>query len=716
MNTQKSPMDNISTDEPLNNPTAKGGVDWMEYLFAVKKHLWLVVLTTVLGVGWSIVQLARTTPVYAAKAVLLIEQRAAQVVRMEAVDQADARYLDVMNTLVETMRSRTLLQRVVDNLNLQDNPDFLPKNANGLPHTKEEALNMLCGCVKTNLRKNTRLVDIYVEHANPETARMLADSVSLEFIRSGNDQRLASSQSANEYINEELSRLQAKLHRSEEELQKFPELMRTGPMEQNQDIVVDRLKDLNARFSAARAERLALETERTRAIENANNPEELLKLPSVAGHPIVAPLLATLADKESQLAVLRQQYKSKHPKYITAVAEVESMKASLYQKAMEASQRISTSCSIARDQEEELSKSVNAQEKVLSKRNQDMLQYNVLKRAYDADCALYESMKARMNEIDVTKGVDGSPIKIIDPAIASGVPVRPQKMKTLFIGGFLGMIIGLIGAIGTNRIRRQLRTVDQVESLTGFPVLGAMMKLKKTSAVSDKDFLLKPEGMALESIRALQTAISIRIKADNSRTMMVTSAIPGEGKTYISINLAAAFAHARIKTLLIDADMRKKTCSSILGDNTNNLDGLSELMEGRVRLEDVVQATEVPNLYLVAAGKNRRNPAEWLTPESIRSVIESALKEYDQIIIDTPPVLAVSDSLLIATEVQTVCYVVGSMKVCCTEVERACKLLSDAHNPPIGMVLNFLEKQFGEGGYYYGDYYGKGYGEPIGKS
>ena len=703
-------MDNIS-NEPQNIPASADGMDLMEYLYAVQKRLWLVALTTVLGVGCSIVYLVRTTPVYAARSVLLIEQRAAQVVRMDSVEQTDARYLDVMNTIVETMRSRTFLQRIVDNMNLQENPDFLPKNGNGLPHTKEEAVGVLGGCIKTSLRKNTRLVDIVAEHENPEISRLLADSVAQEFIRFGTDQRIASSQEANQYIKDELAKLQDKIRHSEEILQKFPGLMTSGPAEQAQDTAVDQLKDLNTRYSAARAERLSLETERARAIENAQNPEELLKLPSVAGHPIVAPLLAALVDKESNLVVLGQQYKSKHPKYITAVAEIESLKASLYQKAMEASERISILCSIARDQEEKLKKSVDAQQQVLAQRNRDMLQYGPMKRDYDADRAMYDSMQARVKEIDVTKGVDGNPIKLVDNAVVPGVPIRPQKVQAVAMGGLFGLMLGVAGAIGINQFRRRLRTVGQVEKLTGLPVLGAVMKRVKANRESAKDFLLHPQANDIESFRALQTAISARIQAEKRRTLMVTSAIPGEGKTYVSLNLAMASAQSCAKTLLIDADMRKKTCSRILKD-TRDTPGFSDVLAGNARLENVIAPTEIPNLFFLSAGENLRSPAEWLSPAALKSTLEDALKEFDQIILDTPPVLAVSDSLIMATEMQAVCYVVGSGKAQYREVERACKLLAEAGNPPLGIAMNFIEKQWGNEPYYYGDYYGDtGYGE-----
>ncbi len=705
-------MDNLQNEEQPSMPASEGGIDLMECLYAVQKRLWLVALATVLGVGCSIVYLARTTPVFAARSVLLIEQRAAQVVRMESVDQNDARYLDVMNTIVETMRSRTFLQRVVDNLNLHENPDFLPKNENGLPHTKEEALGVLGGCIKTSLRKNTRLVDIVAEHQKPEIARLLADSVAKEFIRYGSDQRVASSQEANQYISDELTKLQDKIHHTEEMFQKIPGMfMLTGTDGQYGDIAVDRLKDLNSRYGAASAERFSLETERARAIENANKPEELLKLPSVAGHPIVAPLLAALVDKESNLVVLGQQYKSKHPKYIAAVAEIESLKASLFQKAIEASERISILCSIARDQEEKLRQSVVAQQLVLAQQNRDMLQYGPMKRAYDADRAMYDSMQARMKEIDVTKGVDGNPIKLVDDATVPGSPIRPQKMMTLATGGMGGLMFGVVVAVGINQFRRRLRTVGQVEKLTGLPVLGALMKRKRKQGQNSKDFLIHAQENDAESFRALQTAISARVKAEDRRSLMVTSAVPGEGKTYVSINLALASAQSRTKTLLIDADMRKRTCSRIFRENTNEL-GFSDILSGQARLEDVVTSTEIPNLFFIAAGKNQRSPAEWLSPAALKSTLESVLKEFDQIIMDTAPVLAVSDSLIIATEVQAVCYVVGSGIARYREVEHACKLLAEVKNPPMGIAMNFVEKNWGNEPYYYENYYGQTeYGE-----
>lgn len=702
-----------SNEEQQISPVQTGGIDWMECLYAVKKRIWLVVLMTVMGVAVSIVILARTTPVYAARSVLLIEQHSAQVVRMDSVDQSDARYPDVMNTLVETVRSMMFLQRVVDGLNLNENPDFLPKSPTGLPHTKEEALGMLAGCIKTNLRKNTRLLDIIAEHPNPEVARLLADGVAKEFIRYGNDQRVSSSQSANEFINDELNKLRNKLRRAEETLQKFPGAMETGAVEQNQDINVDQLKDLNTRFSNARAERLSLETDQARAIENANNPAELLKLPSVARQPIVAPLLSALVDKESNLVVLSQQYKSKHPKYITAVAEIKSLKDSLNQKAMEAAALISTACAIARDNEEKLSKSMHAQELVLAERNRRMVDYKVMKREYDADRTIFEQMQARMKEIDVTKNIDGSPIKIVDNATVPGLPIRPDKVQTLTVGTLLGFAMGVFGSVGINRFRRRIRTIAQAEDLIGLPVLGALMKRKKVNGESPKEFSLGCKGPDAEAFRSLQTAICVRVKSENRGTIMLTSAIPGEGKTYLSINLAATFAQSGTKTLLIDADLRKHTCSRILANNVKKA-GFAEVLSGEMQLANVVEAAEIPNLYFMTAGINIQNPSQVLIPASLKAVFEQALKEYDQIIVDAPPVLAVSDSLLMAGTVQSICFVVGSGVSQCREVERACKLLADARKIPIGIAMNLIEPQWGDDGLYTKYYYPKDDEEPSG--
>jgi len=706
-------MDNISNEENLSISSSGGGIDWSEYLYAVKKRLWLVALTTILGFGCSIVYLARTTPVYAARSLLQIDQKAAQVVRMDSVETTDARYLDVLNTLVETIHSRTLLLRVVDNLNLSENADFLPKSANGMPYSKGDALNVLSGCIKVGLRKNTRLVDVVAEHQSPEIARLLADAIAKEFIRFGNDQRLASSQSANEFISDEVGKLREKLRRAEEALQKFPEVMNTGPLDQAVDIYTDQLKDFSARFSTARGDRIALETDQTRATENENTPAELLKLPSIVKQPMVAPLLATLMDRESNLIVLGQQYKSKHPKYITAVAEIESLKASLNQKAMEAAGLLATACAIARDNEAKLEKSMHDQELVLAERNRKMLDYKVMKRDYDADRALYESMQARMKEIDVTKGIDGSPIKIVDSAIASGVPVRPNRLQSMTLGSLLGLGSGILGAIGINMVRRRLRTVTQVENLIGLPVLGALEKRMKAGGESDRDFLLQTKGVNFEVFRALQASIAARVTKEKRRTIMVTSATPGEGKTYVSANLAIAFAQSGHKTLLIDADLHKCTFSRILGADKNQ-PGFMDVLGGHARLEDAILPGEMPGLYYLTCGLNSQNPALLLTPAALQTVFDGALKEFDQIIIDTPPVLALSDSLIIAAKAQTVCFVVASGLSRCKAVQRACKMLLEVGNPPLGIAVNSVAKDWDQVGYYKG-YYGY-YGEADVKS
>jgi capsular exopolysaccharide synthesis family protein len=206
-----------------------------------------------------------------------------------------------------------------------------------------------------------------------------------------------------------------------------------------------------------------------------------------------------------------------------------------------------------------------------------------------------------------------------------------------------------------------------------------------------------------EAFRSLRTSLFLLGKEEDRRTFLVTSAIPAEGKTFISSSLAVAFAQGGLKTLIIDADLRKPTVSRVFFGKSYK-PGLTELLVGHAAFADVIRSTKVENLFVMPAGERAPNPAELLTKIAIREVIKTALKTYDRVIIDTAPVLAVSDTLMIADEVRTVCLAVRSGMTPRGAVERACKLLADAGNVPAGLVMNRMPVSSSGYYYYYGHY------------
>ena len=677
-------------------------MDFQDYYFAVKERLWLVLLVFIVCVSAGGVYLVRTKPVYGSKAVLMIEQREARVMRGDPVEQTDPTSPDFMNTIVESIRSRTILQRVVENLNLQDDLVFMEKKADGGPGNKADAIVKLSNCVKIVLRQRTRLVDIYALHTDPEMTRVLADAVAREFIRFGFEQRLVAARMANQFLLEEASKLRDKVRQSEQAMQEYREKNQAASLEGNQNLVLAQLQDLNTRLNQARSDRLNLETDFTRSKEIAGRTEELMRIPSIARLPNVANIMTAIASKEIEFASLKQQYLPKHPKYITAVSEMNRLKLLLEEKVNEGAGLLASSFEVAKENEKRLAELVVQQEKASLELNKKAIEYNVIKSERETDNAMYQSVLSRVKEIDVTQGIDSSPIKLVEVAVTPFAPSFPSWGKFIFGSIALGLVLGIGSALGLNMLNPGLKTVTHAESRIGLPVFSAVPNQKgprDQNIINDTE---GPHGLVKEAFRTLRTQLLLLGKQEDRRTFLVTSALPAEGKTFISCNIAAVFAQGDMKTLLIDADLRKPTVAEVFFGKKDDSPGLSDLLLERASFKDVTRETNVKNLSVITAGTRVKNPAELLTKLAIKKIIDEALLTYDRVIVDTAPVLAVSDTLLIAAEAQTVFLAVLTGSTPAKAVERACRSLTEAGKAPSGIVMNRMKG--GQSYYYYGHY------------
>jgi len=670
-----------------------------EYWQAIVERWWVAVITLVLALVYGFYHLSVIKPVYAARSVIMIEPQGAKVMRgLESVDQTDTKTLDVMNTMVETIHSRTMLRLVVENLNLQDNPDFLPPNPTGAPHSKEEATDYLLGCVSVNLRKFTRLVDIIVQHPNPKMAAILADAVAKGFIQFGLQERINTARNAAEFLTEEAGKYREKLRQSELALDKYRETNNASSLETDQNFVLEQLKGLHARLDAAKADRFSLEGDFAKAEQNADRPDELINIPSISRQQAIATLAQSLAQKETFFATLSQQYKSKHPKYIAASSEIEELRKQLNQKLTDALATLGTQCKSARENEERLSKMVDAQEAVSLELDRKSIDYSMLKREAEANRTLYDSMVARMKEIDVTGEIDSSPVKIVEAAVIPGLPLRFNKLQYLMSTAFVGLLLGIGLIVTLMRSSPYLTTVAHVDRFIGVPVFGIIPIWRQEDGPKELNFFNSENHAFMEAFRSLRTAMLLD-KEKEPRTFLVTSAFIDEGKTFVCCNLAVAFAQMGTKTLLIDADLRKPSVSHRLFGKSET-PGLAEFLEGRATFEEIIRPTGVDNFSVITGGEATHKPAELLRKNVLLPLIQTALKTYERVIIDTPPLLAVSDALILAGDVETVCLTIRSGKSHRRAVEQAVKALVSVGKKPSGIILNAIHERHSKYHYY----------------
>jgi capsular exopolysaccharide synthesis family protein len=371
---------------------------------------------------------------------------------------------------------------------------------------------------------------------------------------------------------------------------------------------------------------------------------------------------------------------------------------------------LSASFRTAQQTEAEFAKAVVDQEKRALDLNQKAIEYNVLAREMESNKAMYESVLTRLKEMDVTKELEQTPLRIVEPAYAYG-PVRPDKRKILTSGILGGLLLGLGVAIGLSMLDTSVKTVDEAEQLLGLPVLAAIPKWKGEHTGDDTSANLPivsdPHGAIAESFRSLRSALSLLGREEKRRTFLFTSAVPSEGKSFTASNYAITCAQLGLTTLLIDADLRRPSLSNLFF-NAAKKPGLSDCLAGQAQLEEAIVDSNIDKLRLLTAGSTAPNPAELLASNEFAQIVQQALLTYDRVIIDTAPINAVSDTLILAPHVQSICMVVRAGTTPRAAVLRAVKMLTDIQCKPVGTILNRLPQRHGAGYYYY--YYAGEYG------
>ena len=620
--------------------------------------------------------------------------------------------------------------------------------------------------VKPVVRRGTRLIDLYVVNQDPNLAQRLAEAVGREYIRNSIERRANFAEDTLRYLLEEEERLKGNLQKSEaavaEYKAKTPDALQLGGGANSNTgqtsgvrggMVEDKLQELNTKLSAAKAERMRLEGELSQIEQAGDNLDALLAVPSIAVAPAVVERRRDVSQVEAALATLSQRYKEKHPRMIAAKAALNEVRSALKQTVLQQPAVLKNAIEQARATENSLRTGAGEQEKAALALNKAAIGYQELARQADTDRALYESVLRQIKETDLTKGTKTNAVSVIEHSPLPSAPVSPNPMKAIALGLLGGIAAGLGTIFGLNALDRSIKTVDQAEATFGLPVLAAIPEISRSEATSDRpeseapegtsSYRLvaeAPEGPAAEAFRNLRASLSLLGPEAERKVFLFTSALPNEGKSFTSANYSLSLAQQGHRVLLIDGDLRRPSLHKIFRDvgatdaaeTTEEQRGIVDYLVGEVSLSEavrVVSARDVDiigtapsspgstvtatggQLSVLAGGRRAPNPAELLSGHSFAELVAEASRLFDRVVIDSAPVLAVSDTLLMTPHVQSVCVVVRARRTARNAVQRAASLLVGAGSRLAGVILNRLPRNRGTDYYYYYASHGYGAGE-----
>lgn len=694
---------NISTGEVSSEGMATGIRDLWQ---GVLERAWLLVLIMATAAGLGVWQAGRSPRIYQSKAVLYFDSGEVTVLNIQDVEKREKAGIDLLNSIANNLKSSSILRRVVTSHGLTNHLYFT--GGTNQPSVDSVARD-ISGAVDARLRRFTRLLDISVELGDAQLAQLIAQSVMEEFLKQSAEERVGAGTNAGQMLLASEGAIKDRLLKAERAVAEYRRTNNIS-LQENSDILTGDFKALAEKHSAAKDEVRLLDLEYGMSQKVGNNSTELLKLPLVSRSPEIVAMKEKLQTQEANVSNLQLRYREKHPAMIQARNEVATAKAQFEEELKRAPERLKLMREAAIAKEKQFDQELKEQEKKLGQLAILRIEYDRLQREASTERKLYDTVINRLRELDLTGGIEKkSEFRIIEPASFSSTPIRPNKKMILLYALMLGVSLSIGCVWVLLQLDNSIKSVDHAERIFGLPVLGAIPKNKLITDGKGRLFITDdPQSLCAEAFRSLRAALGLLGRDEDRKVVLFTSAVPSEGKSFTGANYAVAHAQQGKRTLIIDLDLRKPSLAETFGV-TGTPAGATDVMLGREPFEKGVQTTRFENLFLMTAGKMVPNPAELLAGPWAKQLIEEASKRFDKVVLDNAPVNAVSDTLLICKEAQTICLVMHAKRTPVRVVSRALEMLRRAGGRPSGVVLNFLPGSAGAGYYYYysgNKYYG----------
>jgi len=683
--------------------------DWRELVSIVVERMWFGLAVAVAVVLFTAFRLMQAVPYYRSTAVLMVEATQPRLLNYQDVVVSNIRNLEYFNTVVNTLHSRQMMEKALAQSGLAENKDFYPE-IQGLAGKAASALSL----VSITAVDKTRLINIAAEHPKPEIASELANAMARAYIQQDLDKRMTASMQAVEWLRERSVEYREKLEQGMLALQKYREDAQSVSLEEDQNIVIAKLKSLNAALSAAQAERIDAQSQWETVEARIAEQVPLHMIVPLLNDPVLSETQARLRAQQQQVIRLRERYKGEHPDLQEALQQEQRLQDE-FQDAFNVSvYAVLSRYETMRTREENLRKALQEQEKEAFLLARELVRYNDLKRNVEADQDIYESVITRMKEASISGTLPTEMIRLVEEARPAGSPYRPRRARTLVRGALLGVAAGIMVVFLLYYTDHRFRRNEEVERALGVPVLASLPFITGKS-VQERGMVSHrlPSGEVAESFRTLRAIMRISPSIQKAKVILITSSQPSEGKSLVSTNLAISFSQDNKRTLLMGADLRRPTFSKIFAEQTFDK-GLADVLEGSVSWHDALQAACVPGLDVLAAGTTSSRPAALLGSQAFGDLIEDLKNVYDQIVIDAPPVLGVSDTLALLHHTDGVLFVVRYRITHSIGAVMAMKRIKESGVSCLGVLMNGVALN-SMANYYYRRYGGYAYhqGNPV---
>ncbi|MDO8540401.1 MAG: polysaccharide biosynthesis tyrosine autokinase [Opitutaceae bacterium] len=678
-----------------------------DYYIILRERLWIALpLALLISVGYGYHKM-QAIPIYGARATMQFEKPETVVTAQGVVDQAVRSDID-LNTYITILGSQTLRTRVLESFKPAE-LDLLRRAAlkRSPPGTAPGSVPPSLGWVQPFSSRNSYVIDINVTHEDPEAAALVANRYVESFMGYLFENAGGANKDAIRYLSEQALRLQRESEAAENELQSYMKQHNLLSLDSSQNLVGDALRKAGMLRDEARLSLMGIEAKMRQIEEYQAQGKNLLEIPEIAGHGAVPSLKAQLSKLQQEQNLLSERYLERHPEMIKKANEIAVTETDLERAK-------SLAIAELRARQAEVKKQYTAYQEEFDKREKASMnlgdlavQFRSLQRQADVNKENYMTILKRLNETRTLKGIEKVPVHPLDRAMPSFGPISPNKTSITRTCIGIGVLVFFGVAVGLSFIDDRVKSSWDIESFIGANLLGIIPDLASMKDEEKYTLLLdNKQAPGTEAFLSVYSSIKINSRLDFPKSILVTSTIPGEGKTLISCNVAGSFARHGKKTLLVDCDLRRPMLHRHFKQQNNA--GLlawfdsGGAMEGDLTTNPVLGIIKLSeNLFLLCSGGRSKSPTELLENPLFGQLLERLKREFDLIIVDSPPLGAVTDSLLIAERIDEVVYVCRFNRAYRKHIRLYMRALRSGKNEVLGIVLNGLSPRRIE---YYSNY------------
>ncbi|MDB6063788.1 MAG: putative uncharacterized protein involved in exopolysaccharide biosynthesis [Verrucomicrobiaceae bacterium] len=703
-------------------------IDLRHFVTAVVRRKWSILGYASLGTLAAAIYCFAAVPIYRASTTILIESQDPNVVSIQDVYGSGTRTQQYFETEFQVLTARPIVEKVAQRLNLPAIQEFVPvppfwrRWIPKLPGTgSARKATPLDGAVSIYFDRlqvvpvpKTQLVDVTFDSRDPVLAADIANAHARAYIESHLEAKEQMTRTASEWMSGRAEELKQKLTESEQRLQAFKEKEQLLDIETGiQALPARELNDLTTKLLEAK--RALSENRNTFTQVNQARGASLddrLAIPAVNSDPLIKQFRQAYADADLRVAEVAKRYGPQHPKMRSAVAERDAAQRSLSGQVDSVMGSIRNQQDVLEGQAQSLASAVNSTKADVQSVGRKESQYRALMQEVDTNRELYALFYKRISETKESGDLASANARVIEPAEPPLAAVKPKKILIIPLAFIASAIISVMVVLIADLMNVTIGTGEEIEQKIGLPLLGLVPLIKRSRKKGKhlgREYAESGDPKFDEAIRTLRTAISLSNLDAGHKVIMVSSSCADEGKTSIACNLALAFAQLE-RVLLIDADMRRP---SVAGEFSlgNDRAGLGELCAGTAGAVDCIARLENEKLDVMTAGTIHPNPQELLSSRRLQEVLAKLKTHYDRIIIDTSPVLAVSDALLLANRADALVYVIKADSTTIGQVKTGLQLFRRTPVAVKGVILNQVNlKKLEEYGsaYAYGTYEMKG--------